>query len=407
MAYIYYKIELYKRKTDGSGGWETTAETISGHFNKRVQRAIGSKKDTFSFNLMNSYNKYFSPTSKFENGDLIKIYAKKNSMTITIDDLLLAGTILNVVSTMGTNNVVRIEGKSRTETFLEGLCFVTSATELTPPEILERSLNFYNSNNTNYPITWKATNPSTKSDGSSFPTYYIADFYKPMNQVFERYSGTDYTKDGNYYYYINDDNELVWTQMANESNADLNEVQCQKVSVNSKQDTIINSIYLKCGSDLYGKGITSYTFDYSSRAKNGAKWKILTSTNNLFNSISTYEIITNSASFDVDGDQFPTSYNYTTTFGETVSSDAEYNTALRLEARRRGKEEGNNYLTQYKEEVLKATATLPFTRDYFYGNVLSCTFPSYNLENKKLRITTIEYKDYSTILHLREDEVTV
>ena len=407
MGYIYWEIKHYKRLGDKDGDWSSTPTIITGHFNKRVQLAIGSKKDTFSFNLMNVFNKYFKGETIFENSDLIKVYAKNNSQIVTEDDLIIEGIILSVSSTIATNNVIRIEGKSRSEMFLEGLSFVTSSVKLSPPAILERALTFHNSNNSNFQITWKATNTSTKDDGSAFPTYYVADFYKPMNYVFERYSSNTYTEDGNYYYYINTDNELVWLRKDSESSYNLEESQCNKIAINNKTDNLVNSLTIKCGTDVYGKGITTFAFNYSSKAKNGTKWKIVTSTNTIATSLLAFEISSNSESFDSEGDQFPTSYDYTTTFGETVSSDDEYNTAIREESKRRGKAEGKAYLSSIREEIIKASVTLPFTKVYSLGGVINCNFPNYSITNMKLRITEIEYKDFSTILHLREDEVKV
>ncbi len=406
MSYKTFKVELYKR---AGAGWSTTANNISGFFNPTVRTAINDKKDSFSFNILNNNNQYFGAGSTFENGDRIVISSAINTSTIASSDALIDGVILNVVEDISTNNTLRIEGKNRTEMFLEGLCFVTSSIQKTPPEILEASLNFYNAQNGNFHITWSATNPSVKSDTTAFPTYYVADFYKPMNVVFERYSSNEYTQDGNYFYYINLANELVWAQMSAVSVDTIEETDCQKISIGSKGDQIVNSLVVYCGQDAYSNGIRAYAFDWGSRGKNGAKWKPMTSTNDIATTLMDEEKRTNASDFDDDSSWFPksSSYPYTTSWGVSCADDDEYNAAIRAESKNRGLTRGQAYLNGRKDEVLSLKVTLPFTKSFSLGTVVTCNFPTYNLIGRGVRIHGIDYDSYSTTLILKEDDLII
>ena len=404
MVYYYSKLELYKRAGDKEGDWETTASTYTNFFGKNIKKSMGTKKDTFKFNLLNNYNKFTTSGLTFEKGDRVKIYQAKNTTTITPSDLLIDGVIKSVRSENSTNKVLTIEGASRTEQFLEALTFVTDSSELTPPEILEKALSFHNNNNKNFIITWSSSNPTTKSDGSAFPTYFVEKFYSPMNLLYEKYSSNEYTKDGNYYYYINDDNELIWRKKTKDSPTTLEESSCESIKVIDNNDQVINSLIIFCGRSPYGKPIRTYKFDYSSRAKNGAKWKYITKTNTLASDLMKAEKEANPSSFDDSGDRFPNSYPYTTKWGVTCNSDDDYEKAIIDEATRKGKEEGLAYLQGINQSRLKITVQLPFTNVYTLSTNVACNFPSYDLNGEILRVTDIQYTDYNTILTLLQDE---
>jgi len=413
--YVYYKIELYRRLDSGSGNWSTIPYEVTGAFTKTINLGIKDKKDSFSFNLLNTNNKYFGSGAVFRNGDRIVIYAKKNSTTVTIDDMLIDGTILVVKEQMAGSNIITIEGKNRTEMFLEGISFISTSVDKTPAEILEAALVFHNSNNENFHITWKSDNPPTsptagkKSDGTDFPAYKVDDFYKPMNILFERYSSNEYTQDGNYYYYINPSNELVWKQMNStvETTTPIEEEECESITCSNKTDNIVNALIIYCGSDAYNRGVRTQTSNWSSMAKNGAKFKIMTSTNSTASEIMTAEA-TKSGKF-TDGKTFPDSgeYPYTTTWGVVCANDKEYNEALRTQIKNQAKLKGEEYLKKLSAEPLTVNATLPFTKKYVLGGVYYINFPSYGVSNKLMRIHNIAYHDYTVTLELKEDELKI
>ena len=403
MATIYSKLELYKRLEDGQGSWETTGQDITQFFNKIIKRASGSKKDTFKFSLMNSYNKYYTAGATIEKGDRIKIY-QNSSNTFTDTELLIDGVVTAIKNQNDTSKMLTIEGKSRTEQFLEGLTFISNDTLLTPAEILENALNFHNNNNENFQVTWSNTNPSAKSDSTAFPTYYVEDFYKPMVQLFEKYSSNEYTKDGQYFYYINDDNEVIWNKKLTSSSSTLTESQCESVAINDNSDFVLNSIVINCGLSPGGKRVRTYYFDYDSRAQNGAKWKYLTSTNRIVNDLLQAERNKNPSSFDNDNSVFPNSYPYTARWGSSASSDSTWDDIVTEEAKRKGLEEGKAYAQGVNQSRLNVTARMPFNKDYEIMEVITCTFPSHNVNGKLLRVTDIQYTDYNTIYTLLEDE---
>lgn len=411
MSYIISKLELYKRLDSGEGSWSDDAQVIDQFFGKIIRKASGNKKDTFKFNILNSYNKLYSSGAVFEKGDRIKIYQSANKETFGTEDMLIDGVITSIKNDNSTTKILTLNGFSRTEQFLEGVTFVTNSIEQSPATILQEALNFHNRNNKNFTITWAdgtgtaPANPSTKEDLSAFPTYLVEDFYKPMFQLFEKYSSNQYTEDGQYYYYVNDDNELVWDKKKSTSDGTLTEDECEVVNINDNSDTVINSIVINCGRAPDGSPVRAYYYDHSSRAKNGAKWKYMTMQNNTVNDLINAEKTENGIGFDVAKYNYPqgSEYPFTTRWGVTVSSDSDWNTAIKTKAKDEGLKYGKSYADGINQSRLSVTAQLQFTTNYSLMQVLSCTFPSHGVTGKNLRITDIQYTDYNTILTLLED----
>lgn len=407
MSYIYSEVRLYKRAGDKDGGWESTYTTLTNTFNKLINIGLGTVKDTARFDILNSNNKYFVNNKTFETGDKVEFYYKLNSSTIVSSDLMFIGVINEVKEEIGQTNILHIGSKSLTEQMLEGVSIVTTTSNLTPPEILSYSLNFHNQNNNNFELTWKSTNTSTKEDGSAFPTYEVAEYYKSMNQLFEQYSGNNYTKDGNYYWYINNNNEVVWEKKKNEPIYNIGETETQSISISNNSDSVINSVIIYCGNFPGRQGIRSYYFDFPSRSQYGAKWKWLTAKNDTCQNLITKEKETNPSSFDSQSTSpYPksASYPYTTSFGVSCATDAEFAKAIENRAISKAKEYAKDYCQHLNYDLINARVTLPLTLNYTIGAVCTCDFPYYGVNNTNLRIKSIQYGDYTTTLDLTEDE---
>ena len=407
--YIYSEVRLYKRLDTQEGNWSSTYTTYSDAVGKNIKIGLGTKKDTFSFKINNNYNKYFMSGNIFEKGDKVEIYQTKNTTTVTSDDLLIDGVITTIINNNDTSKQLTIEGKSRTEMFLEGLTFVTMSTPLTPPEILQESLNFHNRNNQNFTITWNSNNPATKEDTTAFPTYQIETFYKSMNLTFEKYSSSEYTKDGNYYYYLDKDNTLVWNKKKSDSLGVINESKCQSVKIRDDNEDVINSVIINAGYTPKGKPIRTYYYDYASRNEHGAKWKYLTSTNTIASDLILEEQNADDeasgGNFDSNSGLFPNSYPYTTyTDSASIANDGEWEDWVKSVSLTRAKAQAKAYCQNVNQSLVKADIVLPFTTDYVIGGVYTCNFSSGNIEGIPLRVNEISYGDYTTTLYLKEDE---
>ena len=404
MVAIYSKMELYKRLDEGSGSWSSTAIDITEFFGKDIKKAMGTKKDTFKFNILNSNNKYFVLGAIIEKGDRIKIYQKNNSNIFTDNDILIDAVVTSIMSQNDTTKMLTISGASRTEQFLEGLTFVASRNLMTPPEILEAALSFHNNNNKNFIVEWDTNNPTTKSDGSPFPSYYPEDFYKPMNLLFERYSSNEYTKDGTYYYYIDDNNKVRWGKKELVSSGTIEETTAESVKINDNNDLIINSVVINCGRSPNNKTIRTYYFDYASRAKDGAKWKYMSSTNTISEDALLTERNENPSSFTSTSGRFPSTYPYTTTFGETCANDGEFEEVMVEHIKNTGLTRAKAYVQGINQSRINVTIQYPFTKDYQIAESYVCNLPSYGVEGQLLRCIDIQYTDYNTILTLLQDE---
>lgn len=404
MAYITHKLELYK--SNPTGGWSTTALEIEEFHNKSVIKNIGNKKDTFSFQVTNYANHLFINGAVFEKGDRVKIYQgfNKEKTALDITDILIDGIINDVEQTMNNSNIVRISGKSRTEQLLEGLTFIDSGnSNWDIPTIIENSLNFHNNNNEFFQITY-GSNPTLTSKSLAFPSYPVKTFYKPMYQTLELYLSDVYTGDGNYYYYVNDNNELIWRREEKASDFNLDETECNNIKI-APNKQVINSVIIYCGYSPSGKRIRTQRFEISSRNKDGAKWKFLTETNVLANDIMLNERRINSSSFTSSSGLFPASYPYTTTFGVLCNNDGDFDDAIKDEAIKQGKIIGQKVIDQSGFGKLKATATIPFTRTYLQGSIFNCNFPTHNVNSLPLRAVEVQYTDFETILYFEQDKL--
>jgi len=97
MGYFRQIVLLYKKQDDGT--FSDTAIEISDAYNFNISTGLADKMDVFSFNLVNSNNRYFSGTSTFEVGDNVKIYMWKNKANYDTDDLIIDG-IIDVIDTI-------------------------------------------------------------------------------------------------------------------------------------------------------------------------------------------------------------------------------------------------------------------------------------------------------------------
>jgi hypothetical protein len=385
--------------------------------------------------------------------DRITIEQWKEAGSPSAQDLLIDGIVKTPIEEIGdVGRMFSVGGASWIESLFATL--IPIDVNGTPPEIIGGSqvtsgktgvLDMIALGNPTRQVFWHPNNPIDK-DGNTieqgegdnpFPDKHYVQNYKAANEIIEEVSSNDYTEDGPYFITVvtetTPDNDpvlyLKWLPKGTDTDHIFTEgVEPTNIKIDKKGDEIINAIIYPLGKDAYNISRHDVNFDAVSIGKFGQKWKYITSTGQILNDLLQAEIASDEDkskfNYDAQGnpiDLFPVSYPYTiVNFNDrddetgadlgtaiTVDNDAEYNQAIRKEAKWVGKQQTQRILDKLANPRYFVTLELPFTTDYTIGNVAEVTIPSYNFENKKLRLVQIKYDPFKTILSLEEDEKTI
>jgi hypothetical protein len=379
-----------------------TGTTLTYNYDTTANQNLGSLNDTWSFKVDNIRN---SIISTFKSQDRIKIYYCINGDSISTSNLIMDGLVKSVQEDLADSKVLRVEGKSFGEVATNALVFTERGAQnnLNVMQFIAQAVNSVQLFDSNFNILG-VTAPSTKRDGSAFPVINsggkITEFNVSLASVLDKYLQDKYTGDGRYYWYINNARYLVIApRLGSTVKAVLTEgVDYKTARYRINSDDVRNYIVVKCGSDAYGRKITTKYDDVVSRAKHGFKYYLL-----IKESIADDLIERNSGSAD---SKFPASYPYVTSWGETASSDDDYNDKLRAQVKSIGKAEGKAFAALHNKGLVQIDISLKPTNSYAIGDYLQITAPSYNLSLKEMRVKSVNYTEDDVDLTLVE-EVTL
>ena len=414
--YTYWKIE---RTPFENNAWVDASSTvIDGFYDPIFRDNIGDGKDTFDFKLTNFNGEY---DDYFNIGDKILIYRKVNSTTVASSDLLVTGIIQDISPTVDNrSNRIKITGTNFSETLMRAITFV-DGNGVTLDQFIQNALNVVTNFNDNFKVTWNTNNPSTKTDGNSFPQVYTKWYNKSLLQLLEDYSTNKLTEDGNYYWYVDKDNTLVWGPRTNDAIDTFNTSTDTYKSLKTKKDLkgVVNFAIVKGGLTPGGKSVSVRVDNAASRVKHGFKPKIIVSKAKYIRALINEDQLKHGGT---DSD-YPQAYPFTTSWtcnvtsynspasteGSTVevSSDTEYNTILEREAKFQLKQEGQQYLDFRKNGKLQVTIELEPDTLWALGGVIECTISSLNFTNKPMRVESREFSNNSIRYTLIEDVGTV
>lgn len=406
--FVQWRIVRYARDLVNPNTWSEAGEEIDNFFDVMLRMTLGDGKDSFSFKIVNNANRY---DNYWRAGDKVNIYYAVNR-TPTNDDLLMNGVVNDVPSNMnGTQNIIEIKGNNYTETLTNALVFISvPPAGMTIPEVIQGALNSVEVHNPNFKVEWSPDNLEVTSSGSSFPLIYESWYYKTMTLLLERYSQSRYTLDGDYYWFIDKNNNLVWKRQTDNIDSTFNSETSTYKELKITRDTkdIVNFVIAKGGTDPKGGAISTRYHDAVSSAKNGFKYAVIVSETN-----------TGRALMDLDqykhGKQsnFP-DYPFTTVWSKqdgtghvTVSSDAEYTTAIRDEIKYRLKDEAARYVNERRYGKLQVSVTMNNGVGWGLGNVISVTIPKIGKTSDPMRVQDIQYTQDTEIYDLIEDVGTI
>lgn len=416
---------------DGEDWDEASAVELSTARNIQVNAGWGSIKDDFSITLSNGSaffdDKFTSVTPYIEEEDLIRIYIKDNaadSYTFVDDDLIIEGTVRQANQEVNeSGNIVTINGFNFAEVFFDAeIPFPPFNEEFddsgTCMEMARAIVDFL-SDAMGVPISWDTTNPSVKKDGiTSFPTKNLALNYTPVFVILEKIFSTEFTEDGQYYWYLkkSSGNQRLLTVLPKTNTTqslvfDQN-LMINNLSIERGKDTVKNFVIYNAGIDLYGHSVEDYTVDVSSVGKYG--WKthyMVEETGMIFGALFQEEVKNNAGSFSFDAEgninsNFPTSYPYTFSFDATKSAanDAEFNNVIKVEALRQGLEQADRLIEQTSIAQYVVTATIPFRNDLVLGGLYDIQLSRARPFSRKLRLKEIRHIGAKTTAVFDEDE---
>ena len=296
----------------------------------------------------------------------------------------------------------------------------------------------YEDQDGNVEVAGNVTIQRNMNDGSAFAELdSFNSWYDDAYTQIQKLSGNDMTDDGNYLFYVDNDNNFYWVGKTTAIDATLTEgtdFTGAKVSLNTND--VVNFYIVHCGTSPSGYGMITFASNDESIAAHGLRGEFYDLTY-FGEQVMKIEFETNGASFDSDfptgtSGYYPTaaalaagyvmsftpriSYvvggvNYDPGDTITVSSKADYNEAIVKECKARGESEAGPVLDALGEGRWECQIDKLGTTAYSKGNMIELEIFSQNwtgADTKVLRLTEISHsftsRGWYTTLYLKEDE---
>lgn len=398
--------------------WEEANEvTLSSYHDPQIRVLLGEGRDNFSFKITN-----FNGTSnnKFNPNDKITISRVLNSTTVGTDDIEIVGTIKNVPQTVDSNNdLLKIEGYNFSESVMSALVFVDLKNQ-TIDEGLKLAVENATGKNKNFQVTWSDTNPSSISTSTSTPFPTITSegryFNKPVKKVLEKYSTNTSTDDGTYYWYVNNENELIWRHQNDVKEYSFNTGTDEHKAIKIGKDLkgIRNYIILKGGYDPQGNQIQTRYPNWASISTNGMKFHFLVSENNNCKNLVYNDLLLDYGEANIGNNSYP-KFSFTSTWISadtgtvvTAANEDEYIAVVRAHIKAALLEEGRRVTETLQYGKLQMDVTFRANqKNWGLGDKITCTVPTIRDNPFILRVSEKAYGEFTDIFTLEEDEGTL
>lgn len=481
MSYPEIQIVWYK-KTSATGDpptWEAVGTNITDFMDLKEDESIPesnqTKTDTFSFKFHNvdTNGDGFGEISQIKYDDLIEVKFRRDGSGSFVQ--VMSGKITSFSQEINPEDrVITINGINRTQSLLRTV-FALDLENSKPPMMVASILAeanemnvtagvpnkikyvYYNENLSQYEDqdgTVKAEEDVTiqrkKSDGSEFEVVgnFNSWYEQAVTQV-QKLSSADLTKDGNYIFYIDSQNNAYWKSKETVISGLLKEgSDFTAASLKYDSSKIVNFYIIHCGTSPYSYGILWFASNDESIAAHGLSGKFLDRTS-VADNIMKLERNSNPSDFTSDSYPFPTAGalagGYTMFFangtnvvrspftvdgiwysptgndgnnGSTVAlakktiivnSTAKYNEAIVKQSKMVGASEARPLLDAFGEASWSASLTLNGTTAYNKGELINLEAASMGwigASIKELQITevghTFSKEGWNTTLYLEE-----
>lgn len=390
--------------SSSSRTWASGSDVIDA-YDVVCNQSLGEMNDTFSFKIPNVRG---ARDGDFNSQDRIEIHLLLNGASTASSNLIFNGLIKTVTEDITeTSKVLRVEGKSFGEIATNAITFaarpaVSNVTAMSFINAAARSVELFDSDFgiTAYDI------PTLKKDGvTSFPVINggakVTEFNRSLNSVLNKYCSNEYTEDGNYFWYIDNQRILhVKPRLTNDLVKVFVEGSDFKTARIRRDDSKVkNYVIVKAGNSPKGSPISTYADDVVSRAKYGFKYYMLVDVG------ITDRIISKELGAYRNG-QEPLAYPITTSDGTVITDLDDWDDYVKAKALIEAGKAGDTYILNHQSGLLEITIVTPPTSEYSVGDYVQVTSPSYGLTNYPMRIKEINWNVEDTTLTLVE-EVTI
>lgn len=414
MVFHSYKIEWYYKASNGS--YVTTPIELGDILSINVSSGLGEIADSFSVTINNYDN---AQMSRFSIDDRLIIYGTMDGSTYV---QLLDG-IINDQSNNSTvdSRVVSLTGLNRLEKLFNALVSTTGedvqqTSSYWIKNIIDQVNEFNDQGGTDRAIKYVYEGYDQDGDPASPNTItattnkfrYVKGFEKAFKLI-EELSKPDYTEDGAYIYYL-DENNYFHFEPKPQTVTDTLTYGEEILNHRTKKGmyNVVNYLVMNCGKSPYGASILQMGYDNESINKNGWKVKLVTR-ESIANELRSRDMnLMQDKNVFTEDSVFPTSYPYISVWGESTTSDSDYNSKFVDECLGRGTLEIKALLDQTTGATYKVDVDLEPNLGYVLGDLNDLIIPD-NFWNigYKIRIKTISYNyttaGWKTSVKLEED----
>jgi hypothetical protein len=324
MAFHTCRIEVYGKAANGN--YNATATDVIGLTNANVSYALGEFSDGFSFSVFN-YNDSVFDSIKVD--DKVLIYGSLDGVT---ESLLIDGIVQQKSASADTDNhTTTINGLNRLEKLFNALVSTTGEPVQRPASywianIIDQINEFNSLGGTNRSISYSSSTIYQLS--STYNISFVRGYEKGFKLI-EELSRPDLTDGRVFIYWLDTNNVFHWQPRSDSVDAanSLSNITFGTTVLSHKTDKgmfdLVNYIIMNAGKSPYGATILQVDYDVESINKYGWKVKLI-SNEDISSELRNADRRSKPANW-TDATEFPTAYPYLTVWGQSASSDSDYN----------------------------------------------------------------------------------
>lgn len=381
-----------------------------------VRNAIDAKANNVDLDLTNNYGKN---AGKFSENDIVEIYASWDVINES-DDLLISGKVKeygnnkNVSGRTISPNAMDYTYLLLSKLYMPGKFNLSQG--LNTPECIKEIIKWISHTENRQQAITTNNVQTTPIGGTTFNDISIALNLKTAYEWLQTLSAGPYTNydttkesDRTYIFWIDKNNDLHWKYPSQTVDFSLVDGQNGIISTSLKKSVfdVVNMIIFNCGTGPDGGGISWYLYD-SRTTTPDIRIKVQPMID-IARDLQAHE-----KTLTTFTGEYPSSYNYTTSWGETVTNDATYlgttypPTGFRGECISRALSRAIKITSKTANLRWNGTIIMRGTKQYTPGQLFDFTSSDYSMNAQKLRIQEVTQnigKDcWTTTLSVKQDE---